>query len=166
MLKVDKSKSNYTLQIPDSKRHNTFHVDSVKRYHDQHLELFPNRQRRRPRISPEDRDLNLEVERIVGHQRRRNGIRFLCKWDGFPREDATYRDADDFKSSGYGIKKIRDYVLGFGELPEELEAWISGTEWIKESLPDVWKKAKGKDVLEDNSILIDLSRRGGCRGHR
>jgi hypothetical protein len=44
VLKVDKSKSNYTIQIPNSKRHPTFHVSYVKHYTDPHLELFPNRQ--------------------------------------------------------------------------------------------------------------------------
>jgi hypothetical protein len=49
VIKVNGSK---TIDIQDSKRHPTFHVSTVKRYIDPHLELFPNRQRRQPRISP------------------------------------------------------------------------------------------------------------------
>jgi hypothetical protein len=46
--KVGRSKSNYTLDIQDSKRHPTFHVSAIKRYIDPSLELFPNDQRRKP----------------------------------------------------------------------------------------------------------------------
>ena len=69
VTKVDKFKSNYTLDIPDSKRHNTFHISNVKKYVDPHLELFPNRQRRQPRISESEVDQNLEVQKIIGHER-------------------------------------------------------------------------------------------------
>jgi RNase H-like domain found in reverse transcriptase/Integrase zinc binding domain/Retrotransposon gag protein/Retroviral aspartyl protease/Reverse transcriptase (RNA-dependent DNA polymerase)/Chromo (CHRromatin Organisation MOdifier) domain/Zinc knuckle len=145
VLKLDKSKSNYTLEISGSRRHNTFHVNAIKRYFDPHLELFPNRQRRRPRIAPEDRDLNLEIEKIIGHRRLRNNvIRFLCKWEGYPNEDATYRDAEDFKTSEYGVKLVADYIVGFGELPDELGAWILRSGWIKEASPDTWRRVKGK----------------------
>src|SRR5437667_12426664 len=40
VTKVDKSKSNYTLDIPDSRRHNTFHVSYLHNYLDPHLELY------------------------------------------------------------------------------------------------------------------------------
>ena len=69
VTKVDKFKSSYTLDIPDSKRHNTFHISNVKKYVDPHLELFPNRQRRQPRISESEVDQNLEVQKIIGHER-------------------------------------------------------------------------------------------------
>ena len=38
VTKVDKSKSNYTLDIPDSRRHNTFYVSYLQKYQDPHLE--------------------------------------------------------------------------------------------------------------------------------
>ena len=66
VTKVDKSKSNYTLDIPDSRRHNTFYVSYLQKYQDPHLELFPNRQRRQPRISPVEQDLNIEIEKLIG----------------------------------------------------------------------------------------------------
>ena len=91
---VDKSKSIYTLDISDSRRYPTFHITNIKKYVDDHLELFPNRQRRKPRIVLPEDDISLEVERIIGHECQRNGdIRFLCQWDGFSVADATYRKA-------------------------------------------------------------------------
>jgi len=131
--KVDRTTSNYTLDIPNSKRFNTFHIDSIKKYTDPHLELFPNRQRRQPRVVQAEEDLNLEIEKVIGHERRRNGnIRFLCKWEGFPNEDSTYRAAEDFKSSPYGIKVVKDYLLSFGETPDDLREWMDRTDWIRD----------------------------------
>ena len=54
-------------------------------------------------------------------------------------KDATFRDAEDFKSSPYGIKVVKDYLLGFGEPPEELIAWVECMEWMKDVLEE-WKK--------------------------
>ncbi len=51
----------------------------------------------------------------------------------------TFRDAEDFKSLPYGIKVVKDYLLGFGEPPEELIAWVECTEWMKDVLEE-WKK--------------------------
>ena len=125
VTKTDRSKSNYTLDIKDSKRHPTFHVSNIKKYVDPHLELFPNRQRQQPQIALVEQDLNIEIEKIIDHERLRNDvIRFLCKWEDFPNEDATYRIADDFKSSPYGIQLVKKYVLDFRERPNELRAWI------------------------------------------
>ena len=73
VTKVDKATSNYTLDIPDSRRHATFHISNIQRYVDPRLELFPNRQRRQPRISESKVDQNLEVQKIIGHERRRDG---------------------------------------------------------------------------------------------
>jgi len=107
------------------------------------IELFPNRQRRQPRIVQAEEDLNLEVEKIIGHERRRNGIiRFLCKWEGFSDEDATYRAADDFKTSPYGIKVVKDYILSFGETPEELKEWVLNVDWIHDSIMEEWNKVR------------------------
>jgi Chromo (CHRromatin Organisation MOdifier) domain len=98
------------------------------------MELFPNRQRRQPRIVQAEQDLNLEIEKIIGHERRRNGnIRFLCKWEGFSDEDATYRASEDFKTSPYGIRVVKDYIQTFGELPSELEEWMRDTEWMQDT---------------------------------
>ena len=80
VTKVDRTTSNYTLDIPNSKRFNTFHIDSIKKYTDPHLELFPNRQCRQPCVVQAEEDLNLEIEKVIGQEWRRNGnIRFLCK---------------------------------------------------------------------------------------
>jgi Integrase zinc binding domain/Chromo (CHRromatin Organisation MOdifier) domain len=147
---VDKNTSNYTLDIQDSKRHPKFHVSNIKLYRDPHLELFPNRQRRRPRIALTEQDLNLEIEKIIGHERRRDGvIRFLCKWEGFPNEDATFRKAEDFNSSPYGIKVVKEYLLGFGEPPEELVSWVKRTEWMKDVL-DEWNKRERGTIMSQN----------------
>ena len=133
VTKVDRTTSNYTLDIPNSKRFNTFHIDSIKKYTDPHLELFPNRQRRQPRVVQAEEDLNLEIEKVIGHERRRNGnIRFLCKWEGFSNEDSTYRATEDFKSSPYGIKVVKDYLLSFGETPDDLREWMDRTDWIRD----------------------------------
>jgi len=153
VTKVDKSKSNYTLDVKNSKRHPTFHVFNVKKYMDPHLEIFPNRQRRQPRVVLAEQDLNIEIEKIIGHERLRNDvIRFLCKWEGFPNEDATYRNADDFKSSPYGIQLVKKYILDFGECPEELRAWVNRTEWIRNSVQDEWAK-RGEVIEEPPSVL-------------
>jgi len=85
----------------------------------------------------------LEVEKIIGHERRRNGvIHFLCKWEGFSDEDATYRAVDDFKMSPYGIKVVKDYILSFGETPEELKEWVLNTDWIHDSIMEEWNKVR------------------------
>jgi hypothetical protein len=84
-----------------------------------------------------EQDLNIEIEKIIGHERLRNDvIRFLCKWEGFPNEDATYRTADDFKSSSYGIQLVKKYILTFGECPDVLRAWIKRTDWIRKEIYD------------------------------
>ena len=70
---VDKSTSTYTLDISDSRRHPTFHVSDIKKYVDSHLELFPNRQQRKPRVVLEEEDLNAEIEKIIGHDGLWNG---------------------------------------------------------------------------------------------
>ena len=133
VMKVDRTTLNYTLDIPNLKRFNTFHISNVKKYTDPHLELFPNHQRRQPRVVQAEEDLNLEIERIIGHERRRNGvIRFLCKWEGFSNEDSTYRAAEDFKSSPYGIKVVKDYLLSFGETSDDLREWMDRTDWIRD----------------------------------
>jgi len=67
-------------------------------------------------------DLNVEVEKLIGHQRRRDGsIQFLVPWEGYPAEDATFRDAKLFRTSLYGIRVVEDYLETFGNLPEELD---------------------------------------------
>ena len=167
VTKVDRSKSNYTLDIKDSKRHPTFHVSNVKRYVDPHLEMFPNRQRRQPRVVLAEQDLNIEIEKIIGHERLRNDvIRFLCKWDGFPNEDATYRNAEDFKSSPYGIQLVKKYILDFGICPEELRAWVKRTEWIRNGIQDEWAK-RGEGTDTPPSVLhIRLGLRGSQAGRR
>ena len=143
VTKVDRTTSNYALDIPNSKWFNKFHIDNIKEYVDPHLELFPNRQRRQPRIIQAEEDLNLEVEKIIGHEWRRNGIiHFLCKWEGFSDEDAMYRVADDFKTSPYGVKVIKDYILSFGETPEELKEWVLNTDWIHDSIMEEWNKVR------------------------
>jgi len=114
--------------------------------------LFPNRQQRKPRIVLEEEDLNAEIEKIIGHESLRNGgMRFLCEWEGFSTEDATYRKADSFKDSPIGIQLVKDYITGFKDrgLPSELEAWKSRTDWISE----IYK--------EDKSSFNE--ERGGCR---
>jgi hypothetical protein len=110
-----------------------------------------------------EEDLNLEIEKVIGHQRRRNGnIRFLCKWDGFSDEDATYRAADDFKSSPYGIRVVRDYILSFGDTPDELRKWVNDTEWIQDSVLKEWDKREnttrdGATVLGAQGVSNDVS---------
>ena len=57
-------------------------------------------------------DLNIEIEKLIDREALRNdAIRFLCKRDGYPNEDATYRAADDFRTSPYGIQLVKNYVL-------------------------------------------------------
>jgi transposase InsO family protein len=150
--KADKSKSNYTLEIGDSNRHPTFHVSDIKRYADPHLELFPNRQRRQPRISESEQDLNLEIERIVGHERHRSRIiQFLCKWEGYPNEDNMWRAADAFKTSPYGIDLVKKYILNFGECPVELRNWVEQTDWIRKLVMDEWKR---RGDIEDTTLSV------------
>jgi len=132
VLKVDKDTSNYKIEIPGSKRHPTFHVSYVKSYTDPQLDLFPNRQRRRPRIVNSEVDLNIEVQRIIGHQRRRDGsIHFLSLWEGYPAEDATYRHSELYGTSEYGVRLVEEYLRTFGDLPDELAAWLRrNSDWI------------------------------------
>jgi len=97
------------------------------------MEPFPNRQRRQPRIVQAEQDLNLEIEKIIGHERRRNSIRFLCKWEGFFDEDATYRVSEDFRTSPYGVRVIKYYINSFSELPQELREWARETDWMQDT---------------------------------
>ena len=99
VMNIQKETSNYTVEIPNSRRHPTFHISDVKKYVDSDFELFPNCERRQPRIIVEE-DPNVEIDKIIGHEKRRNGdIQLLCKWDGFPVENATFRKSEEFKES-------------------------------------------------------------------
>jgi hypothetical protein len=96
--------------------------------------------------------LNVEVEKLIGHQKRRDGsIQFLVLWEGYPAEDATFRDVELFRTSPYGIRVVEDYLATFGDLPEELDAWVAKTDWIKA------KKKAGAVVEADTAakVLID-----------
>jgi hypothetical protein len=141
VTKADPTMSNYTLDIPGSKRHSTFHISALKLYVEPHLDMFPNWQRRRPCIAQAEQDLNLEVEKIIGHEQcRNNTMYFLCKWEGYPNENATYRSAEEFRTSPYGIQVAKNYLLGFGQCPEMLMAWVMRTDWIFESILVEWKR--------------------------
>ena len=164
VLKVDKDSSNYKIEIPGSKRHPTFHVSYVKSYTDPHLDLFPNRQRRRPRIVNSEVDLNIEVQRIIGHQRRRDGtIHFLSLWEGYPAEDATYRHSELYKTSDYGVRLVEEYLRTFGELPDELAAWLRLNEWVNlrrnadvvETETAEAETAVGTDVVETETAVAE-----------
>ena len=54
-----------------------------------------------------------------------------------------YRAAEDFKSSPYGIKVVKDYVLTFGEPPDDLRAWVQGTDWIRDEVLEEWNRCRG-----------------------
>lgn len=149
VLKVDKSKSNDTVEIPNSKRHPTFYVSYVKPYTDPQLDLFLNRQRRRPRIVTSGFDLNVEVEKLISHQKRRDGsIHFLVLWEGYPAEDATFREAELFRTSPYGIRAVENYLATFGDLPDDLDAWVAKTDWIKTKKAG---KAAGAEIVADTT---------------
>ena len=95
-----------------------------------------------------EEDPNVEIDNIIGHKKRRNGdIRLLCKWDGFPMEDATFWKSEEFKESPVGRKLVMEYILG--KKDQDLDAWITRTDWIKEVLK------------EDTSSFEE--ERGGCR---
>jgi hypothetical protein len=65
---------------------------------------------------------------------------FLCKWEGYPNEDATYRSTKEFWTSPYGIQVVKNYLLGFGQCPEMLMAWVMHTDWISGSILVEWKR--------------------------
>jgi hypothetical protein len=160
VLKVDKDTSNYKIEIPGSKRHPTFHVSYVKSYTDPHLDLFPNRQRRRPRIVNSEVDLNIEVQKIIGHQRRRDGtIHFLSLWEGYPAEDATYRHSELYKTSDYGVRLVEEYLRTFGDLPEELAVWLRrNSDWInlrRGAETAEAETAVGTDVVETETAVAE-----------
>src|SRR6202035_4142763 len=103
------------------------------------------------RIAQAEQNLNLEVEKIIGHERRRNNtIHFLCKWVGYPKEDAAYRSAEEFRTSPYGIQVLKGYLLGFGECPEELMAWATRTDWISEGIVAEWNRRKAMEAEMTN----------------
>ena len=146
---VQKESSNYTVDILNSRRHPTFYVSDIKKYVDSDLELFPNHERRQPRIVVEE-DPNVEIDKIIAHEKRRNGdIRFLCKWDGFPVEDAIFKKSDDFKDSPTGRKLVFEYILEQGSGDQDLDTWIARTDWIK-------------DILKEGGPSFE-EERGGCR---
>jgi hypothetical protein len=83
----------------------------------------------------------LEVEKIIGRETIRNDIiRFLCKWNDYPTEDATFRAAGTLFTSPYGIHLVRNYILGFGVCPDELVRWVYRTDWIKDMVLEAWGK--------------------------
>lgn len=100
-----------------------------------------------------NQDLNIKIEKIIDHKWLRNDIiRFLCKWDDFPNEDATYRTVDNFKSSPYDIQLVKMYILNFGECSNELRAWILHTNWIRKEIQDEWRKC-GEVIMDFSSVL-------------
>ncbi len=100
--------------------------------------------------------MNLDVEKIINHERLRNdAIRFLCKWEEFLNENATFRDGEDFQSLSYGIKIVNDYLLRFGESLEELITWTEGTEWMEDVLEE-WKKHEEGNEGECRDIILTL----------
>jgi hypothetical protein len=161
VLKVDKDTSNYKIEIPGSKRHPTFHINYVKPYTDPRLDLFPNRQRRQPRIVGSEVDLNIEVQKLIGHQRRRDGtIHFLSLWEGYPAEDATYRHSELYSASAYGVRKVENYLETFGDLPDELAEWLKSTPWVKlkrnaGNANEGAETAVGTDVVETETAVAE-----------
>src|SRR5204863_3716099 len=101
-------------------------------------QLFPNHQCHQAKVVQTEQDLNLEIEKVIDQEQCRNDvIRFLCKWVGFSNEDAMYRAAEDFKSSPYGIKVVKDYLLSFGETSDDLREWMDRTDWIRDVIREV-----------------------------
>ena len=97
-----------------------------------------------------EEDPNVEIDKIIAHEKRRNGdIRFLCKWDGFPVEDAIFKKSDDFKDSPAGRKLVFEYILEQGSGDQDLDTWIARTDWIK-------------DILKEGGPSFE-EERGGCR---
>lgn len=93
--------------------------------------------------------MNVEVEKLISHQKRRDGsIHFLVLWEGYPVEDATFRDAELFRTSPYGIRAVEDYLAAFGDLPDELDALVAKTDWIKAKKAG---KAAGAEIVADTA---------------
>ena len=85
----------YKLDIPNHwkrvRLHDTFHASLLTPYHENDI-YGPNQ----PRPPPEIDQDTYEVERILRHQKFRDGTyQYLIKWKGYPEDEATWhREAD------------------------------------------------------------------------
>ena len=58
----------------------------------------------------------------------------------------------DFNSSPYRIKVLKDYVLSFGETPEELKEWVLNMDWIRSGILEEWNRRKEAQGVSNETL--------------
>ena len=120
----DASRTSYQLDLGSEGAHSYFHVSQIKLYTGE-----PTNPQRRPRISLSISADNLQIVKILGHRFKFNdGLQFLCQYQDYSVEDATYRNAVDFIEPATRLL-VAKYIRGIANLPRNLEAWAMQHPW-------------------------------------
>ncbi|GJP67966.1 hypothetical protein CLOP_g24722, partial [Closterium sp. NIES-67] len=99
----------FRLRLPATwKIHNAFHVELLKPYRDPNT-IFVGRQPPPPPPVLVQNEPEYEVESVLAHRRRRNGVvELLIRWKGYdPSEDSWVPESD----MGNARRPLHDYLL-------------------------------------------------------
>lgn len=97
VVKAHPEYSAYTLDLPDSKAHKTFHASLLRPFIRNDAELFNMREYEEPGPIATPDGLEHEVDRIIDHKRFGRGFRYLVHWRGFPHSHDRWRKGSDIK---------------------------------------------------------------------
>jgi len=118
------SRTMYELDLGLENAHPYFHISQIKLYTGE-----PTNPQRRPRISLSINEDNLHIAKVLGHRFKFNdGLQFLCQFQDYSVNDATYRSADSFVEPAARLL-VAKYIRGITNLPPDLEAWAMARPW-------------------------------------
>ena len=96
---------NVTLDIPADRRiHPTVHMDQVKEYH---KDDRPEREQPKPKPIKIDGELEYEVGEILDEQVVNKKKKYLVKWKGYDRAEATWEPAEYVRNAKEALKQFK-----------------------------------------------------------
>jgi hypothetical protein len=138
----DATRTTYQLDLGSERAYSYFHVSQIKPYTGE-----PTNPQCRPRISLSVSTDNLQIVKVLGHRFKFNdGLQFLCQYQVYLVEDATYRNAIDFIEPAARLLVVK-YIRNIAKLPRDLEAWLC-------SIPGRWIRQDG--LLQRRLRLMQL----------
>ena len=110
VLKVDKSRDNYTLRLPPhmSRTHDTFHASKLKPFRQPVLIEGSEPTNSEPEAEPDEEGMDsYEVEEILDHRETRKGEYYLVRWKGYSSAYDTWEPLENVKFAQDKIKEFK-----------------------------------------------------------